>query len=498
METEQARPPPPPAPPAPPLPPVGLSSMQASLTNFLAGGRSTSKVSPKRPAAAANFVDKERPALRDLKGMGLTGAMRALDSLRKHNTTASEGDTLGAGGRLDVQERAGLLVLCGCQRGCRFTSDEMNTVQRVTHSMAKVFGLLELQFATLAPKIRGNVGEETHDQRRREVDEFYRTAEMWLALFDDARELAAKKQAELRLEQLSGAAGSPRQAERPQPFPTWLCILIDRYQSQRIEGCHGSGSTCIVGRGGADGEDRPRVHSPPLDAGIAAAHQINAAGRPRSAETAANAAAGEAAEEAGGTADAQHGGATASTALAEGRVDGAAAVAPAAPAAPAERVYPEPGSPAVDSLAKFCRFLALLVASVQEEGTSSTTDKERAALAELIRASDDGSERAEFGLGSRAACGGDGNNGGDKGDEERKDDSCLAAAGPGSPPVGSPGSPRPLRYWGRRIHRFVLSVRELRAVPERDLAILEAIMSEERRGGGRRGRPLSPSPPVPG
>ncbi|CAN0016246.1 unnamed protein product [Hapterophycus canaliculatus] len=74
-------------------------------------------------------------------------------------------------------------------------------------------------------------------------------------------------------------------------------------------------------------------------------------------------------------------------------------------------------------------------------------------------------------------------------------------AGGDSPPVGSPGSPRPLRYWAVRIHRFLLSVRELKAVPERDADVLEATMYEARRGsgkgGGGGGGARSPPPPAP-
>ena len=43
-------------------------------------------------------------------------------------------------------------------------------------------------------------------------------------------------------------------------------------------------------------------------------------------------------------------------------------------------------APSIDSLARFSRFLSLLVASAQEEQTPSTTERERAALAELLQA----------------------------------------------------------------------------------------------------------------
>lgn len=42
--------------------------------------------------------------------------------------------------------------------------------------------------------------------------------------------------------------------------------------------------------------------------------------------------------------------------------------------------------PSVDSLARFSRFLSLLVVSATEEQTPSTTERERVALAELVRA----------------------------------------------------------------------------------------------------------------
>lgn len=40
----------------------------------------------------------------------------------------------------------------------------------------------------------------------------------------------------------------------------------------------------------------------------------------------------------------------------------------------------------INSLARFSRFLSLLVASAQEEQTPSATERERAALAELLQA----------------------------------------------------------------------------------------------------------------
>lgn len=52
------------------------------------------------------------------------------------------------------QDQAGVLTLCGCQRGGRLTSDEMKTVQRVTCGMAGASARLETLFETLAPKIR--------------------------------------------------------------------------------------------------------------------------------------------------------------------------------------------------------------------------------------------------------------------------------------------------------------------------------------------------------
>lgn len=52
---------------------------------------------------SCRFVLKDRPSADDLRGMGLTKAMRVLDGLRKHNATEEEGEMLGAGGRLDVQ-----------------------------------------------------------------------------------------------------------------------------------------------------------------------------------------------------------------------------------------------------------------------------------------------------------------------------------------------------------------------------------------------------------
>lgn len=250
-------------------------------------------------------------------------------------------------------------------------------------------------------------------------------------------------------------------------------------------------------------------------------------------------------------------------------------------------------APSVDSLARFSRFLSLLVVSALEEQTPSTTERERMALAELVRArrvgpektirtillrvyggglrrlcacyhvcmmyhisyvlrlpslrskarsrdgpvspslprppprppphqhppplppissrcplhvsapngSDDGSDRAEFGfVGTGNEHGGSGRQNGDG----EADESPQQASPPPSPtrverleasPVGSPGSPRPLRYWARRIHQFLLSIRELRAVPGRDTDSLEKCLSEIRRAAGiRGGRSPSSSP----
>ena len=52
-----------------------------------------------------NFMDIERPTLDSLKRLGRTKAMRALDSVRRHTVSESEGEELGANGRLDIQVR---------------------------------------------------------------------------------------------------------------------------------------------------------------------------------------------------------------------------------------------------------------------------------------------------------------------------------------------------------------------------------------------------------
>ncbi|CAM9950240.1 unnamed protein product [Ectocarpus sp. 13 AM-2016] len=146
---------------------------------------------------------------------------------------------------------------------------------------------------------------------------------------------------------------------------------------------------------------------------------------------------------------------------------------------------PECAGPPIDSLVSFSRYLALLVASAQEEHTPSANECERSALAELLRASDDGSDRGGSGVVNT-------HHPGNSNTVHQNQSRAAPAPGP-STPVGSPGSPRPLRYWARRIHRFLLSVRELRTVPYRDLASLEEIMLEARRGGrGGRGRSASP------
>lgn len=62
-----------------------------------------------------------------------------------------------------------------------------------------------------------------------------------------------------------------------------------------------------------------------------------------------------------------------------------------------------------------------------------------------------------------------------------------------------PAAARPLRYWVRRIHLFLLSIRELKAVPNRGDDCLERVMLETspRRYRGR-GRSRSPSCPPAG
>lgn len=49
-------------------------------------------------------------------------------------------------------------------------------------------------------------------------------------------------------------------------------------------------------------------------------------------------------------------------------------------------IVTDSSAPSIDSLARFSRFLSLLVASAQEEQTPSTTERERAALTELLQA----------------------------------------------------------------------------------------------------------------
>lgn len=51
-----------------------------------------------------------------------------------------------------IQDRAGLLILCGCKRGGRLTSNEMKTVNRVTLDMANVYDRLEALFHILIPR----------------------------------------------------------------------------------------------------------------------------------------------------------------------------------------------------------------------------------------------------------------------------------------------------------------------------------------------------------
>lgn len=104
MNPHSPPPPTPPQRPQPPSPPpphaprmtsiTPLSAVQASLSNFFA---------KKRNDELRDFADKVRPSLAGIQGLGLTKAMRAMDSLRRHTATAAEEEALGASGRLDVQ-----------------------------------------------------------------------------------------------------------------------------------------------------------------------------------------------------------------------------------------------------------------------------------------------------------------------------------------------------------------------------------------------------------
>ncbi|CAM9614555.1 unnamed protein product [Pylaiella littoralis] len=483
--------PPPTLPPLALPPPASLSIMEASLSNFLGKGPSNGTPT-KRPAAAINFADKYRPDVQHLQSLGLTRAMRALDSLRKHNATAEEGDELGASGRLDVNDRAGLFTLCGCQRGCRLTSDEMKTIQRVTHGMAEVFTSLELQFKALAPRMRGSDGEQADYQDQLEA--FFEAAGTWLEFYGEARALASRKQSVLRLELTlserrarGGAVGSPGRMERVPRFPAWLTTLIERYQTEHRRLLLGSADTGARGH-----RSVPESHAPPDSKMVVE----DIAKGPTEAGAGAGAGAGE---ETSGETAATAGGEAAAMVSDEANV---------AADSSAENVTADSsdGKPSLDSLVEFSRFLSLLVESAKQEEQmplSPATEKERAALDELLRARQVGGEKT---WGDKSNSNSD-----DGGEGNKEEDSKILQPPPPPPPattttttrrlksprpVGSPGSPRPLRYWARRIHQFLLSVRELRAVPERDPNRLEELMSEIRRGRGGRGKRSSLSPPL--
>ncbi|CAN0350832.1 unnamed protein product [Ectocarpus sp. 12 AP-2014] len=474
-------PPPPPRPPSLALPRLSLSSMQVSLCNFLG-------VVGRSPKTAVNFVEKDPPVLEDLQRLGLTKTMRALDGLRKHNATKAEESMLGANGRLDTQQdRAGLLTLCGCQRGCRLTSDEMKTVQRVTRGMADLFASLELQFETLAPKLRGDRG----DNHQHELGAFFETADKWLAFYDDVRVLVVGKQAELRFElpspaaalrgKTGGVVGSPDVPERlPAAYPAWLSILLECYRIEEKGVSAGEDSA----RSEASGAFFPAAFHHPADS--CQGCQTNGDDGGGSAETERGLQQASSLDNADSSTKAV--GYTTTSMWPESTEK--SKTTPISTTTAAEGLVernsdekrgtggraPECAGPPMDSLVSFSRYLALLVASAQEEHTPSANECERSALAELLRASDDGSDRGGSGV------------------VNTHQNQIRAAPAPGpSTPVGSPGSPRPLRYWARRIHRFLLSVRELRMVPDRELASLEEIMLEARRGGrGGRGRSASP------
>lgn len=61
----------------------------------------------------------------------------------------------------------------------------------------------------------------------------------------------------------------------------------------------------------------------------------------------------------------------------------------------------------------------------------------------------------------------------------------TAREGQGTP---SAAAARPLRYWALRLHRFLLSVRELQSVPERTDSSLEKTLSESFSVDGKRRR----------
>eukprot|EP00903_Cladosiphon_okamuranus_P007740 g7499.t1 len=275
--------------------------------------------------------------------------------------------------------------------------------------MAEVFASLDVQFQALAHKLRGSRGE--HAGHQDQLAEFFESTERWLAFYEEVRALAARKQAEMRRQLVSSAearervAGSPGRAARVRQFPTWLSILMECYRIEQ-ERCKEGGATGAGACPATPGSDTCSSDQPAI--GLRLGHQSVQDAEPHGHRASLEASTTITAESAtlpqgcqklpdwkvvvddSGAktkqeATAAGGGTTRDKDVAAHGVESGIAAESSAPSS-------------IDSLARFSRFLSLLVASAQEEQTPFTTERERAALAELLQASDDGSDFREFGF----------------------------------------------------------------------------------------------------
>ncbi|CAN0246229.1 unnamed protein product, partial [Ectocarpus fasciculatus] len=241
------------------------------------------------------------------------------------------------------------------------------------------------------------------DNHQQELGAFFETVDKWLAFYEDVRVLVVKKQLELRLElpspaaasrgKTGGVVGSPDLPERlPAVYPAWLSILLECYRIER--------------KGVSTGEDSARSEA----SGAFPAALHHPADSCRGCET--NGDDGGRAEPERGLQQASLDNADSGakdvdrTTTSMGPKKTESKITPISTAAAEEGLVveraetmrdanekgatggraPEWAGPPMDSLVRFSRYLALLVASAQEEQTPSANEDERSALAELVRA----------------------------------------------------------------------------------------------------------------
>ncbi|CAM9275392.1 unnamed protein product [Choristocarpus tenellus] len=171
-----------------------------------------------RTSTPQSFVEKTVPTLEELRSMSLAKAQRTIDGLRKHRVTDQEVQLLGVtsdlGERVDVQTCAGLMVLCGCQRGIRLTIHQMKFVCIITQSLRELFALAEGAFIALSPKLKGrgngnNKGSVTCAKSDCAVREYFLLAENWLRLYGGLPLFVAEKRRELKGDTMKPVDSSP-------------------------------------------------------------------------------------------------------------------------------------------------------------------------------------------------------------------------------------------------------------------------------------------------